>query len=292
MGDGGRSLDYVVFGIGFGATLLVLGLLIRDFGTRLRFRSPTGADGVLHAEELVARVSWSRFCGALGTVWATAGLAFIVITVVCMLFMVSDARAGWVMGISFLLLLVAMAFWTWAFFDRFGSYGILPERDVVDERPVVERAPAEAPEVVKDHDGHGVVASDDTSIAPEHVTTGSLTSSDNESVTDERLDDTSPEATATETPSLPTPEERMAAATSPMDHESHEADLDTLAPASSRPQRQAFRPAPADMHSDTSSDTADAAESGSDMGKEDDGRTVAKPSVESCPQPESRPRES
>lgn len=295
VGDGGSSLDYVVFGIGFGATLLVLGLLIRDFGARFRFRRPAGPDGVFHAEELVAKVSWSRFCGALGTVWATVGLAFVVITMVCMLFMVSDARAGWVMGVSFLIVVVAMAFWTWAFFDRFGSYGILSERDVVAERVAIERASGplekEAPVVAEENDQPRVVALEQASDTSERVESDQTQPDDlvAPETTAPEIDD----ADTAESPSLPTPEERLAAATSPMDHDSHEADLDTSTRADGRPGRRSFRPyqaasAPA---TDAVVKTEEAAQPDSDVEKDDDGRSDAKSPVESRPLPESSPRE-
>lgn len=138
MSAGGESLDYVVFGIGSGATLLVLGLVIRDFGPLVRHRASTDPDRVFHAEELVARVSWGRFCGALGAVLALGGTLILIATVICMYLMVADSTGGWVMAVSFLALMIVVAFWTWAFFDRFGSYGILPERDDIAEDPVSE----------------------------------------------------------------------------------------------------------------------------------------------------------
>ncbi len=285
MGDGGRSLDYVVFGIGFGATLLVLGLLIRDFGSRLRFRSPTGADGVFHAEELVARVSWSRFCGALGTVWATAGLTFVVVTVICMVLMVSDARAGWVMGVSLLVLLAAMAFWTWAFFDRFGSYGILPERDVAVKRAAIERASAGSQEDTPDRLGED---EQDTVVDPGEMETDRIDPEPGEGV------ESTDEAGAPDAPSLPTPEERLASVTSPMDHDSHEAGLDTPAQPDSRPTRRSFQPAQATSGtgSDADRDSGKSGESDTDEGPDEkDSTSAGTSSATSSPLPEARPQE-
>jgi len=134
-------LDYVVFGIGFGATILVLGLLLRDFGPRLRHRAPRDGGAVLSAEQLVARVSWARFCGALGSVLALAGAVFLIVTLVSMLLVVSDDTGLWVMAVAYGLLIALMAYWTWAYFHRFGSYGILPERvEKPEPAPVVAKA--------------------------------------------------------------------------------------------------------------------------------------------------------
>jgi hypothetical protein len=131
-------LDYVVFGIGFGATILVLGLLLRDLGPRIRYRR--GSNGVLPADVLVAKVAWDRFCNALGAVLAIGGILFLLATFVCILLTLSNDTGGWVMLASLAVFFLMTLYWTWAFFDRFGAYGILPERPVAEE--VVEPVPA------------------------------------------------------------------------------------------------------------------------------------------------------
>ncbi len=133
-------MDYVVFGIGFGATILVLGLLVRDLGPHLRFRESADGDDVLHAEELVGKVAWTRFCVALGSVLAIAGALFVVATLVCMVLVLSDETGQWVMLGTLAAVLLVVLFWTWAYFDRFGSYGILPERRPEAEEPELVEA--------------------------------------------------------------------------------------------------------------------------------------------------------
>ena len=247
-------MDYVVFGIGFGATILVLGLLVRDIGPRIRYRTPANEGGVFHAEELVARVSWGRFCSALGAVLALGGLLFLVTTVVCMVLRLSDETGGWVMLGALAFLLVMMAYWTWAFFDRFGSYGILPERE---EAPEQEEPAPHGPErpALDEHDVEGEAPStvaganvsepaefetDEVTAAEEEVATaGSTGEEPHESPAPGDDEPDSGEAGAeveeTEEPPLETPEERLAQMETPIDHGSAEGDLDIAAGGPRRP---------------------------------------------------------
>jgi hypothetical protein len=247
-------LDYVVFGIGFGATILVLGLLLRDFGPRLRFRSPRDGGDVLSAEELVGKVSWSRFCNALGSVLALAGAVFLLITIDSMILVVSDDTGLWVMAIAFGVLLVAMLYWTWAYFHRFGSYGILPER--VEKQPEAQpatrpRRPAPGPEIryagppvpaaleTPDTGDEATAAEPDeatAAVAAQSVgaTSPAIPDETEPAVADETAVDPEPTAETR----LETPEERLAHAESPMDHGSAEGDLGL---AASRPRRPGAR---------------------------------------------------
>lgn len=242
-------MDYVVFGIGFGATLLVLGLLVRDLGPHVRFRRPTHPDGVFHAEELVARVSWSRFCGALGTVLAIAGIIFILITSICMALMASDDTAGAIMLGSLTLLCVLMALWTWAFFDRFGSYGILPEREDAPAPPDTaspDSASTGSRQSAQQDSGPATDTVPDQEEATTLDTTSSKTSPDKEADDSADTSDTSPtdHSTPDNEPNqrvLPTPEERMESSSAPIDHESLEAELDVPVHSHGRPRRRSDR---------------------------------------------------
>jgi hypothetical protein len=258
-------LDYVVFGIGFGATILVLGLLLRDFGPSLRFRKSRDGGAVLGAEELVGKISWSRFCAALGSVLALAGAAFLLLTIVSMVLVVSDDTGLWVMASAFGLLVLVMGFWTWAYFDRFGSFGILPERVEKPEQPVAKLAPKRAPGPARP-----------TVTRPESVAAAGAKPAKKESPTqDEAAERTvklpdkveeepaAPAAAAADEsrkseeapaekgtaeaepqPRLETPEERLAHAESPIDHGSAEGDLDLAAERPRRPGMRGKSPAP------------------------------------------------
>ena len=247
-------MDYGVFGIGFGATILVLGLLLRDFGPRLRFRHARDGGDVLGAEELVAKVSWARFCTALGTVLALAGAAFLLITVVAMVFMISDDTGLWIMSSAFGALLIVTAYWTWAYFHRFGSYGILPER--VEPEPAFAE-PRRAPEPTRT--GPPAPAPDDDHHEDESDELEPPTSADLDDAPDVEPDDLEEDHEHAEhegdvvdrEPRLQTPEERLADAESPIDHGSAEGDLDL---AASRPRRPG---ALAPRHVEPDSDTTD-----------------------------------
>lgn len=304
--DRGDSLDYVVFGIGFGATLLVLGLLVRDIGPRLRYRAPSAPEGVFHAEELVAKVAWSRFCGALGSVLAIGGALFVLVTVVCMLIMLSDRTGGYVMAASLAVLVLLVAFWTWAYFDRFGSYGILPERQQAPSRqpPPADPGsddesdePASTSYVVPDSDRDGEDEPErgegGRQVRDRDVVTdvGNDETADDEvadlaeQTTTEEEDDISPEPSDEEPEEpqqkrLQTPEERLASAEAPIDHGSVEDELD-IAPESHRRPPQRNRPRrpeakePSDARADSDepesldSDTANDSNSASEPDQRD-----------------------
>lgn len=251
-------MDYVVFGIGFGATILVLGLLLRDFGPRLRFRTARDGADVLSVEELVGKVSWTRFCTALGSVLALAGAVFLLITLVAMILVVSDDTGLWVMSTAYALLLVIMAYWTWAYFHRFGSYGILPERAEAeadashneDEEEAEEDSYAGPPlpwadddtsdaDVEVDADQIDEPVADHAEPMPEagEVASGHV-GDERDDVTGEELAGAQEGEGETEpapSPRLETPEERLAHTESPIDHGSAEGDLDLAASGPRRP---------------------------------------------------------
>lgn len=270
--DGGNSLDYVVFGIGFGATILVLGLLLRDFGPRIRFRRALDGGDVLGAEELVAKVSWTRFCTALGSVLALAGAAFLIITLVAMILVVSDDTGLWIMSSAFGVLLVVIAYWTWAYFHRFGSYGILPER--AEPEPAFSEPrrapqstsanpPAPAPDDDFDDDESYEVES------PASEDQGDEFEDDSGDLAED-LGATGIDEAKTETePRLQTPEERLAHAESPIDHGSAEGDLDLAVSGPRRP--GAFSP----RHTEADHDHIDTGDSADEEGDADEGRANA-----------------
>lgn len=264
--DRGNSLDYVVFGIGFGATILVLGLLLRDFGPKLRFRRSHDGGEVLGAEELVAKVSWTRFCTALGTVLALAGAAFLLITLVAMILVVSDDTGLWIMAGAYGVLIVVMAYWTWAYFHRFGSYGILPER--AEPEPAFTK-PRSRAETAKPAGPAATPGDDQDEPEPEELEPVAGDDETDDEIGDVDDDEATPDDTEPEPePRMQTPEERLARAESPIDHGSAEGDLDL---ASSRPRRPGtFGPRQAETTSDPSGETdSDDSKAGDDEDRAD-----------------------
>jgi hypothetical protein len=121
-------VDYVVFGIGFGATLVLLGWALRTFGPGLRYRAPEDGEAVLSGAALLGKLSWTRFVSALGAVVATGGTAMLIGTIVTILLAPRD-RVGTIVVLScFFLILFAACVWAWLYIGRYGTHGILPER--------------------------------------------------------------------------------------------------------------------------------------------------------------------
>jgi len=83
---------------------------------------------VLKAEELVARVAWTRFCGSLGAAIAIGGVWMLIVTGITMGIHMGDTAATISVGLALLAVVVLMAFWTLAFVNRFGLYGIVADR--------------------------------------------------------------------------------------------------------------------------------------------------------------------
>jgi hypothetical protein len=111
-----------------GASLVLLGLAGRAVGPSLRYRRSSETGDVLKAEELVARVAWTRFCSSLGAAVAIGGLFLLVVTAITMAIRIGDTAATVSVGIALLAVIVLMVVWTWAFVDRFGLYGIVADR--------------------------------------------------------------------------------------------------------------------------------------------------------------------
>lgn len=119
-------MDYVVFGTGYGATLMLLGWALRTFGPGLRYQDDED-DSPANAEMIMRRFSWRRFMSALGAVIATSGVALVLITFITVLFGAGNMTGTWIILTCYALILIAVAVWTWFYVERYGVYGILPE---------------------------------------------------------------------------------------------------------------------------------------------------------------------
>ena len=139
-------MDYVVFGTGYGATLMLLGWAIRMFGPGLRYQS-TEDDGPQGADVLMARLAWRRFISALGAVIATSGVLLVLITFLVILIDPGDSAGAIVGWTCFGLILLAVAAWSWFFVGRYGTFGVLPPRQPVNalKSPTVKSAGARVP---------------------------------------------------------------------------------------------------------------------------------------------------
>lgn len=153
-------MDFVIFGVGTGAALVLIGWLGRDLGPRLRHRAPRPDDEVLGVEELVARVSWARFCGSAGAALALCGALLLLVTFATLVLRLSDDAGTTTMLATFAVVLVAMAVWSWAYVRRFGVYGVLAPRRP-RAQPVAAAQPRPAPAIT--------MTANEVSVAPESM---------------------------------------------------------------------------------------------------------------------------
>jgi len=102
-------VDYLVFGVGFGSTLVLLGWVLRQFGPSFRYRSTP--DDILSAEELLERNDWQRFCIAMGALLSVCGAVMLLVTLITLLIRPSDRVGTIVVGVIFALSLIAVAGW-------------------------------------------------------------------------------------------------------------------------------------------------------------------------------------
>jgi hypothetical protein len=133
-------LDYIIFGIGTSASLVLIGWLLRDWGPRLRDRQPPENE-ILSASQLVTRLGWARFCATCGMALVIGGVIVMLVTIVVMFVAPTDRAASiavlTVFGASGFLMLV----WTGLYLREYGSIGV--------HRPVEKRAPEPTPAVAE-----------------------------------------------------------------------------------------------------------------------------------------------
>lgn len=130
------ALDYIIFGIGSGATLVLAGWLLRNWGPRLRDRQPKD-DQILSASNLVMRMAWTRFCATCGTAMLICGILVMLVTLGATLLAPSDTIATAAVLVAFGLACVLMMLWSSLYVRQFGTAGVV--------RPREKPAPAEVP---------------------------------------------------------------------------------------------------------------------------------------------------
>jgi len=118
-------VDYIIFGIGAGSSLVLIGWLLRDWGPALRDRTSRASNDVLTARQLIDQMRWARFCGSCGTALAIGGSLVLLVTICAMLVSPSDARGATIVLAAFAIAAIAMLVWSWLFVSRFGIEGII-----------------------------------------------------------------------------------------------------------------------------------------------------------------------
>ncbi len=118
-----KDVDYFVFGIGFGASLVLAGWALRQYGPGLRFRQADSGKNVLSAEEMLVRHDWARFCISLGGLLSIAGGLLLASTVITLLIRPSDRTGAIVAIVLFGLVLLGVAIWIGVFLSQHQKLG-------------------------------------------------------------------------------------------------------------------------------------------------------------------------
>ena len=136
-------MDYIIFGIGSGATLVLVGWLLRDWGPRLRDRVAAD-ETVLSASEMVMRMAWARFCATCGMSLVLCGIPILMVTAVAAFMSASDDRGALAVLIAYALAVFLMLVWTALYLRQFGSLGV-HRPGIKVEKPKKAKAPKPAP---------------------------------------------------------------------------------------------------------------------------------------------------
>lgn len=113
-------MDYVLFGMGYGATLMLLGWALRTFGPERKYKDINPEDRDL----VVAQRRWVRFIQGLGGVIAIAGTAMVVFTFIIMLVNPDDETGSFTALVVWGFLIVAVLVWCGFYVSRYGLTGI------------------------------------------------------------------------------------------------------------------------------------------------------------------------
>ena len=141
-------MDYIIFGMGTGASLVLVGWLLRELGPRIRDRAPAKGT-VLSGGELVMRMAWARFCGTCGMALLLCGLLILLVAGILTLLAPSDDLGTAVILAVFGLVGVLMLIWTALYLRQFGTMGIV-RRKVRKETVAVPAVEEATPETGKE----------------------------------------------------------------------------------------------------------------------------------------------
>lgn len=113
-------MDYVLFGMGYGATLMLLGWALRTYGPERKYKSIDNND----SNQVYEQRNWVRFVQGLGGVIAICGSALVLLTFIIMLINPDDTTGGLTSVIVWGFLLVVVLSWCWLYFTQYGMQGI------------------------------------------------------------------------------------------------------------------------------------------------------------------------
>ncbi len=134
-------MDYIIFGLGLGATLTLVGWALREWGAAFRDRSSSSEQTVLSGYELVNQMAWQRFCRACGAVLAIFGLLVLLATIIATGLGLPNATGATIVLATIAVCAVATLVWLGLFLHRFGARGILrPKSMTPSSLPSVSKA--------------------------------------------------------------------------------------------------------------------------------------------------------
>ncbi len=135
-------MDYILYGAGTGASLAVIGWVLREWGPRLR--DGQQEDGQIQsASELIDRMNWARFCGSCGMALVFGGTLILIVTGAVALWNPGDSLAARILIGTYILVSILLLLWSALYTRQFGTAGIYrpappkpePQAAVVDKRP-------------------------------------------------------------------------------------------------------------------------------------------------------------
>ncbi len=114
-------MDYILFGVGYGATLMLMGWLLRTFGPSWKYANVApDAPSVIH----VQRRFWHRFIQGLGGLFAILGTVITGFTILVILIDPDDGTGVAVTLGLWGVAIVATLGWCWLYTARFGVAGV------------------------------------------------------------------------------------------------------------------------------------------------------------------------
>lgn len=113
-------MDYVLFGMGYGASLMLLGWALRTFGPERKYKDVNPED----IDQTVLQHRWVRFIQGLGGVIAIAGVAFVLFTFVIMLVNPDNEIGAFISMVIWGFLAIAILIWCWFYVASYGVTGI------------------------------------------------------------------------------------------------------------------------------------------------------------------------
>ena len=119
-------MDYILFGMGFGASLMLVGWALRTFGPAWKYAATSRDDA---PDLAVARRFWIRFVQGLGGVFAIGGTAMVLLTFFVMLVNPDDATGQLFAWLVWLSIAASIGGWSVLYVRRYGTTGIWSRSD-------------------------------------------------------------------------------------------------------------------------------------------------------------------